>query len=77
MEDYSINPEIVAMCDMEIMKHCNKGTLKEGKTIDCLMELAEENEGKDDVIRPQCFKAVSNEKREAIEILFFLLSCSN
>lgn len=59
MEDYSINPEIVAKCDVEIQKHCNKGEMKEGKTIDCLMDLAEENEGKDDVIRPQCFKAVS------------------
>ena len=71
MEDYSINPEIVAKCDVEIMNHCSKGTMKEGKTIDCLMDLAEENEGKDDMIRPQCFKAVSNEKREAIEVFFF------
>ena len=59
MEDYSINPDLVAKCDVEIQKHCNKGTMKEGKTIDCLMDLAEENEGKDDAIRPQCFKAVS------------------
>lgn len=64
MEDYSINPEIVAKCDMEIRDHCHKGAVKEGKTIDCLMDLAEENEGKDDVIRPQCFMAVSNKKRE-------------
>ena len=74
MEDYSINPEIVAKCDVEIQKHCNKGT--EGKTIDCLMDLAEESEGKEneqqDIMRPQCFKAVSNEKRQAIKILFFL-----
>jgi len=40
--------------------------MKEGKTIDCLMDLAEENEGKDDVIRPQCFKAVS-------KVLFFAM----
>lgn len=78
MEDYSINPEIVAKCDVEIQKHCNKGTMKEGKTIDCLMDLAEESEGKeddgkDDVIRPQCFKAVSNKKKEAIKILFFVI----
>ena len=73
MEDYSINPEIVANCDVEIMKHCNKGTMKEGKTIDCLMDLAEENEGKDDVIRPQCFKAVSSKKRKVFKILFFLI----
>ncbi|XP_020607607.1 Golgi apparatus protein 1-like isoform X2 [Orbicella faveolata] len=58
MEDYSINPEIVAKCDVEIQKRCNKGEKKEGKTIDCLMDLAEENEGKDDIIRPQCFKAI-------------------
>ena len=65
MEDYSINPEIVAKCDVEIQKHCNKRET-EGKTIDCLMDLAEENEGQDNVISPQCFKAVSNKKREAI-----------
>lgn len=59
MEDYSINPEIVAQCDVEIQKHCGGGKDREGKTIDCLMELAEENEGKEDMIRPQCFKAVS------------------
>ena len=59
MEDYSINPEFVAKCDVEIQKHCNKGEM-EGKTIDCLMDLAEENEGTDDAIRPQCSKAVSN-----------------
>ena len=60
MEDYSINPELVAQCDVEIWKHCNKGRLKEGKTIDCLMDLAAENEGRDGVIWPQCYKAVSN-----------------
>ena len=73
MKDYSINPEIVANCDVEIQKHCNKGTLKEGKTIDCLMDWAEENEEGQDIIRPQCFKAVSNNKRRAIKILFFVI----
>ena len=63
MEDYSINPDIVAKCDLEIKNHCQKGTMKEGKTIDCLMELAEENEGNKDIIRPQCFKAVSIKKK--------------
>ena len=59
MEDYSINPEIIAKCDLEIKKHCQKeAIMKEGKAIDCLMALAEENVGKDDVIRPQCFQAV-------------------
>ena len=75
MQDYSINPEIVAQCDVEIQKRCSKGEMKEGKTIDCLMDLAEENEGKDDVIRPQCLKAVSNMKRKAIKNRF-LWSCS-
>ena len=72
MEDYSINPEIVAKCDVEIQKHCNKGT--EGKTIDCLMDLAEESEENEqqDIMRPQCFKAVSNEKRQAIINIVFL-----
>ena len=59
MEDYSINPALVAQCYMEIQNHCNKGTLKEGKTIDCLMDLAKENEGNHDVISEKCFKAVS------------------
>ena len=59
MEDYSINPEIVAKCDVEIQKHCQGGKEREGKTIDCLMELAEDSEGTDNKIRPDCFKAVS------------------
>ena len=73
MKDYSINPEIVANCDVEIQKLCNEGTLKEGKTIDCLMDLAEENEEGQDIIRPQCFRAVSYKKREAIKMLFFAI----
>jgi len=79
MEDYSINPEIVAKCDVEIQKRCNKGEKKEGKTIDCLMDLAEENEGKDDIIRPQCFKAVSNKKREQrlLKVIFCLVQNNN
>ena len=77
MEDYSINPEIVAKCDVEIQKHCNKGISRRGKTIDCLMALAVENEGKVDVIRPQCFKAVSNKKREQRQLkVIFFLSCT-
>ena len=64
MEDFSINPEIVAKCDVEIKQHC-QGKGREGKTIDCLMDLAEENEGNeeneggDTKLRPECFKAVS------------------
>ena len=59
MDDYSINPEIVAKCDIEIEKHCHKGEEKGGKTIDCLMTLAEENEGNNHVIRADCVEAVS------------------
>lgn len=60
MTDYSLNPEIVAKCDLEIRDSCQKeATVKEGKTIDCLMALAEEHEGDDSKIRPQCFAAVS------------------
>ena len=59
MDDYSINPEIVAKCDVEIESHCHKGEEKGGKTIDCLMSLAEENEGENNVIRAQCVEAVS------------------
>ena len=62
MDDYSINPEIVAKCDVEIERYCYKGEEKGGKTIDCLMSLAEENEGMDDVIRPDCVEAVSDKK---------------
>lgn len=59
MDDYSINPEIVAKCDVEIEKHCRKGQEKGGKTIDCLMSLAEENEGDNNAIRAECVEAVS------------------
>ncbi|XP_015770328.1 PREDICTED: Golgi apparatus protein 1-like [Acropora digitifera] len=59
MEDYAINPKLVAQCDVEIEKHCGGGKGNGGETIDCLMGLAEENEGKTDVIREGCFKAVS------------------
>ena len=59
MDDYSINPEIVAKCDVEIESHCHKGEEKGGKTIDCLMSLAEENEGENNVIRAECVEAVS------------------
>ena len=62
MDDYSINPEIVAKCDVEIERHCRKGQEKGGKTIDCLMTLAEENEGMDDVIRAECVEAVRDKK---------------
>ena len=59
MEDYAINPKLVAKCDVEIEKHCGGGKGNGGETIDCLMGLAEENEGKTDIIREGCFKAVS------------------
>ena len=60
MADYEINPNIVAMCDVEIAKHCHRGTEREGKTLDCLMALAEEeDEGDNNKIRQQCFDAVS------------------
>ncbi|XP_001641258.2 Golgi apparatus protein 1 isoform X2 [Nematostella vectensis] len=61
MEDYSINPEIVSECDQEIDQHCKHGTEKEGKTLDCLMRLAEEGEGK---IRARCTKALHNLVKE-------------
>ncbi|CAH3040966.1 unnamed protein product [Pocillopora meandrina] len=61
MTDYSLNPEIVAKCDLEIRDSCQKeATVKEGKTIDCLMALAEEHEGDDSKIRPQCFMSSKN-----------------
>ena len=59
MDDFFINPEIVAKCDVEIESHCRNGGEKGGKTIDCLMSLAEENEGENNVIRAQCVEAVS------------------
>ena len=61
MDDYSINPEIVAKCDVEIENRCRKGQEKGGKTIDCLMSLAEEHEGENNVIRAQCVEAVSQQ----------------
>ena len=59
MEDYSINPVIVAKCEVELEKHCKVGNDGGGQTIDCLMDLAEEHEGNDDTISEGCFKAVS------------------
>ena len=56
MEDYKINPEVVASCEVEIEKHCSQGKEREGKTLDCLMKLAEEGQGK---ISQKCIKAVS------------------
>ncbi|XP_067052995.1 Golgi apparatus protein 1-like [Acropora muricata] len=58
MEDYAINPKLVAQCDVEIEKHCGGGKGNGGETIDCLMGLAEENEGKTGMIREGCFKAI-------------------
>lgn len=40
MDDYQINPEIVANCDDEIKKYCNGGLERGGKTIHCLMDVA-------------------------------------
>ena len=54
MEDFSINPEVVRDCEKEIDEHCQKGTEREGKTIDCLMKLGEENK-----LGTKCYKAVS------------------
>lgn len=46
-------------CDVEIQEHCSGGKGNGGQTIDCLMRLAEENEGKEDHISEGCFNAVS------------------
>ena len=61
MEDYKINPEVVASCEDEIAKHCAHGKEREGKTLDCLMKLAEEGGTK---ISQKCMKAVSTLLRE-------------
>jgi Golgi apparatus protein 1 len=60
MEDYKINPEIVSDCDPEIAQHCSQGKEREGKTLDCLMKLAEE--GKE--ISKKCQKAVAELLKE-------------
>ena len=59
MDDYSINPDIVAKCEKEIKDHCGR-VEKGGKTLDCLMEKAMEKEGKDNKIEfsSECYKAV-------------------
>ena len=59
MEDYSINPAIVAKCNKEIKIHCGR-VEKGGKTLDCLMEKAMEKEGKDNQIEfsNECYEAV-------------------
>ncbi|XP_028392592.1 Golgi apparatus protein 1-like [Dendronephthya gigantea] len=65
MEDYSINPAIVAKCDTEIRTYCGK-VEKGGKTLDCLMEKAMEKEGKDNKIEfsDKCYDAISNLLKE-------------
>ncbi|XP_068684167.1 Golgi apparatus protein 1-like [Montipora foliosa] len=65
MEDYSINPEVVAKCEVELDKHCKVGKDGGGQTIDCLMDLAEEHEGKDNTISEGCFKAIEGLLEEA------------
>lgn len=59
MQDYSINPDIVANCETEIKTFCRK-VEKGGKTLDCLMEKAMEKEGKDNNIEfsDKCYNAV-------------------
>jgi ornithine carbamoyltransferase len=59
MEDYSVNPAIVAKCEKEIKLHCLR-VEKGGKTLDCLMEKAMEREGIDSQIEfsHECYEAV-------------------
>ena len=60
MEDYSINPNVVANCEMEINKYCGK-VKKGGKTLDCLMEKAMEKEEPNSNVEftKGCYDAVS------------------
>lgn len=60
MEDFKINPEVVSSCEDEIQNHCSKGKEREGKTLDCLMKLAEDP----DKISKKCTKALSVLLRE-------------
>ncbi|XP_014673318.1 PREDICTED: Golgi apparatus protein 1-like [Priapulus caudatus] len=48
MEDYSISPDIVLHCNNEIKNEC-KGLEKDGKTIHCLLELAQPRKQKDEI----------------------------
>ena len=55
MEDFELSPEITHHCAAEIQKDCG-GVGKEGKTIHCLMGLAQiENK-----LNKDCEAAVSN-----------------
>ena len=57
MEDYSVNPEIVKDCEHEINNcYVDKVETAAGKTIDCLMKMAEEHNKK---MSKKCQKAVS------------------
>ena len=56
MEDHSVNPEIVRDCEHEITAcHASKEETEPGKTIDCLMRMAEEH---DKAMSKKCEKAV-------------------
>ncbi|CAB4023099.1 Golgi apparatus 1-like isoform X1, partial [Paramuricea clavata] len=61
MEDYSVNPAIVARCEKEIKLHCVR-VEKGGKTLDCLMEKAMERNGIDSQIEfsHDCYEAISD-----------------
>ena len=62
MEDYSINPAVVAHCDIEIRNYCGR-VEKGGKTLDCLMEKAMEKEEPKSQVKfsKECYDAVSIE----------------
>ena len=45
MSDYEISPEITHNCGAEILQKCERGLEKQGKTIHCLLELAQVQDG--------------------------------
>jgi Golgi apparatus protein 1 len=64
VEDYRINPDLVARCSDEIHDHCD-GLQPGGDTLHCLMALARTRKGKDrSAIRPECSAEVRERERE-------------
>lgn len=71
MEDYELSPEITHHCGEDIRQRCGGGIEKEGKTIHCLMGLAQSEEG----LREECQKAVSEECFKQKKILIQRVVC--
>jgi len=69
VEDYQVNPQLVRDCSHEIAKFCGGRIHRAGRTVHCLMNLAQSKKQEDDTaISARCARTVSDAVFE-IEIL--------